>query len=354
MNIFNPKYTITSKILENIKEITALITELNFKRFSKTVLLEFERMALEQSTHSSTSIEGNPLPLTEVKKLLKNKPQHIRDTEREIINYNDALEYLKRITDKNESNLSNTKNIKIPLSDFLVLEIHKRVMSGLDLRTDIGKYRRKPVVVNNPRNGKIVYLPPDYKDVSKLMSELNSFINKNISVIDPIILSGIFHKQFVVIHPFIDGNGRTARLLTKFLLSRMGLNTFNLFSFENYYNKNVTRYFENVGVFGNYYEIKDSVDFTFWLEYFTDGIIDELLRVLKELAKIGFNPEKSLRLHDKKIVEYLENNGYITDSKYKEIAARAKATRALDFKRLTKLGIIKRKSGGRSTYYVLK
>lgn len=336
MTLFNPKYTITPKILENIKKITTLITGLNFKRFSKTVLLEFEKLAQEQSTHSSTSIEGNPLPLTEVKKILKNKPQHIRDTEREVINYNNALEYLKEITDKNKSNISGTKNIKTLLTDSLVQEIHKRVMSGLVLKTDIGKYRNKPVIVNNPKNGKIVYLPPDYKDVNKLMSELNSFINKNIYTVDPIILSGVFHKQFVVIHPFIDGNGRTARLITKFLLSGMGLNTFNLFSFE------------------NYYEIKDFLDFASWLEYFTDGIVDELLRVSKELSRIEFDPGKSLKLHDRKIVQYLESNGYITDSMYKKITNRAKATRALDFKRLTKLEIIKRKNGGRSTYYILK
>lgn len=65
----------------------------------------------------------------------------------------------------------------------------------------------------------------------------------------------------------------------------MSLNTFYLFSFENYYNQNVSRYFQEVGVLGNYYEIEDKIDFTSWLEYFTDGIIDELLRVIKELEK---------------------------------------------------------------------
>jgi len=355
--MFNPRYTITSKILNNIKEITSLTTKLNLKRYPKTILLKFEKMALEQSTYSSTSIEGNPLSLTEVKKILKNKPQHIRDTEREVLNYNEALEYLKIITDKSASDTSYTKSLemsKILLNDSLILKIHKKVTSGLILKADEGKYRNKPVVVNNPRNGKIVYLPPNYKDVNKLMEELIGFINKNMLIIDPIILSGIFHKHFVVIHPFIDGNGRTARLLTKFLLSRMGLNTFNLFSFENYYNKNVSEYFKNVGVFGDYYEIKNSIDFTNWLEYFTDGIIDELTRLFNELSKASFNPETSMKLHDKKIITYIESNGYITDSTYKKITNRAKATRALDFKRLAKLGVLKRKGGGRSTYYTLK
>ena len=114
------------------------------------------------------------------------------------------------------------------------------------------------------------------------------------------ILAGIFHKEFVIIHPFVDGNGRTARLATKVLLAKMGLNTFNLFSFENYYNQNVTKYFQEVGLAGNYYDIKDQVDFTPWLEYFTDGIIDELLRVEKELEKETISPDTALREYHKK------------------------------------------------------
>ena len=75
----------------------------------------------------------------------------------------------------------------------------------------------------------------------------------------------------------------------------MGLNTFNLFSFENYYNKNVTRYFQYVGERGDYYDLKDKIDFTNWLEYFTEGIIDELLRVQEILPQITTNPANELQ-----------------------------------------------------------
>ena len=86
------------------------------------------------------------------------------------------------------------------------------------------------------------------------MDDLFRFVKTNQST-DPLILAGIFHKQFVIIHPFMDGNGRTVRLMTKVILARMGLDTFSLFSFENYYNKNVTRYFQTVGEYGNYYDL---------------------------------------------------------------------------------------------------
>jgi Fic family protein len=186
------------------------------------------------------------------------------------------------------------------------------------------------------------------------MSALISFVNDNKKVIDPLILAGLFHKQFVIIHPFIDGNGRTCRLATKVLLANLGLNTFNLFSFENYYNNNVTKYFENVGVLGNYYEIVEDIDFTNWLEFFTGGIIDEILRVKKELDKLVSTPEYALSQDQERIIEYIREKGFIIDYDYSLITGRAKATRVMDFNKLISLGVIERKGTGRKTFYILK
>src|SRR3989344_2943239 len=94
--MFHPKYTITDQLLANITKINELVHEINDMRFPKLVLVEFEKYARELSAFASTSIEGNPLPLTDVKILLKSKPEKIRDSEREVINYNNALELLNR------------------------------------------------------------------------------------------------------------------------------------------------------------------------------------------------------------------------------------------------------------------
>ncbi len=285
MLMFNPKYTISSKLLENIKRITTLIYELNNKRFSKVVLMALIKRAYEISAYASTSIEGNPLPLTDVKEIIKTHPKHIRDSEREVLNYNNALVWLDKVIKK--------KELGFDLS--FVLDIHKFVVDELMSSSRCGKFRQEAVFVNDPAKRKTVYWPPDQQDMKPLMKDLFDFVTKNKDVIDPLILAGIFHKQFVIIHPFMDGNGRTVRLATKVLLSAMGLNTFNLFSFENYYNKNVSKYFENVGVKGNYYDIYEQVDFTLWLEYFTDGIIDELLRVSDILEKKSISPKTIIK-----------------------------------------------------------
>ena len=342
--MFNPRYTITDHLLANIKRVNSLVNELNYRRFPYVILVEFEKTARAVSTYASTSIEGNPLPLTEVKKILKSKPAHIRDSEKEVLNYNQALQDLNK----------KLKEGKVKLSLDLILKIQKQVTEGLLPKFESGKLRGKGVVVNNPRTRQVIYLPPDAKDVRPSVEELVKFINTNKDKIDPLILAGIFHKQMVIIHPFMDGNGRATRLATKALLTEMGLNTFNLFSFENYYNKNVTKYFQTVGEFGNYYELIDNIDFTSWLEYFTEGIIDELLRVQKLLPEVGINPQAQLKPFHLKILEFIRVNGFIADRDYAKLAKRAKPTRALDFKKLIELRLISRKGKGKATYYILK
>lgn len=342
--MFKPKYTITNQLLANIKYINSLIRDLNDRRFPKVVLVEFERKAREISAHASTSIEGNPLPLTDVKKILKSAPANIRDTEKEVLNYNQALESLNQ--------LSKTNQVELSLK--LILEIHQKITNGLLPPIDSGKLRTRPVVVNDPKTRNVAYLPPDVEKIKDLVIDLINYVKNESENIDPLILAGIFHKQMVIIHPFIDGNGRTTRLATKVLLAKMGLNTFNLFSFENYYNQNVTKYFQTVGEYGDYYELEKSIDFTVWLEYFTGGLIDELLRVKKILPEIGNTPDTRLETHHLKLIEYIKKNGFIKDSNYAKLTNRAKATRALDFQKLLELDLIKRQGNGRSTYYVLK
>lgn len=342
--MFQPRYVITERLLANIKKIYSLVNELNNRRFPHVVLLELERTAREVSVFASTSIEGNPLPLTEVKKILKSTPAHIRDSEKEVLNYNKALQNLN--TELNDRDMTISLN--------LITNIQKQVIEGLLPDFEAGKLREKPVVVNDPRTGQVVYLPPDVKDVKTSMEELIEFVNKNKDKIDHLILAGIFHKQMVIIHPFMDGNGRTTRLATKVLLAQMGLNTFNLFSFENYYNQNVTKYFQTVGEFGNYYELEDKTDFTSFLEYFTEGIIDELLRVKKLLPKLSVIPQTQLKPFHLKMLEYIRKNGFITDRNYAKLVNRAKATRTKDFAKLLELDLIERKAKGKATYYILK
>jgi len=342
--MFTPKYTITNQLLANITQIGTLVGDLNNRRFPKPVLATLERIAREVSSHASTSIEGNPLVLSEVKEIIKLEPVGRNDSEKEVVNYNLALGTLER----------GLKSDNLELSLKLILDIQKIVIKGLLPHFESGKIRQHPVVVHNPATGKVVYLPPDADTVEELITDLITYVNSNTSSVNPLILAGIFHKQMVIIHPFMDGNGRTTRLATKVLLAKMGLSIFNLFSFENYYNRDVSKYFQMVGEYGDYNELSRTIDFTKWLEYFTGGLIDELLRVKKLLPEVGNTPDTKLEDYHLKVLEFIKKHDFITDRDYAKLTKRAKATRALDFQKMLELELIQRKGKGRSTYYILK
>lgn len=341
---WTPKYNISNKLLSTIREIGESLGELRSFHLTNQDLAKLEIEARELSSYASTSIEGNPLPLTDVKRLLKTQKENVRDTEREVLNYNKALQSL----------YTEVRSGRFKLNIKTLEKIQGQVVHGLmDNPAYCGALRKAPVIIRNPRKtDEVVFIPPDSKDVKKLTGDLLSFIEGNIGKIDPIILAGIFHRQCVIIHPFIDGNGRTTRLLTTAILGKAGLDLFEIFSFENYYNHNITRYFKSVGLEGDYYDLKDNIDFSDWLEYFADGILDELRRVRKTLPEqAGAKPR--LEPHHRQILNYIKEHSSITQREYGGISSRSLASRKLDFDKLVRLNLIKAEGTGRGTYYVL-
>jgi len=336
--MFKPVYAVSPSLLDTIKQITLLVHDLNQRAVSEVVQMRLLEEARAMSTYASTSIEGNPLPLTEVKRLLKQQPERVRQSEQEVLNYNRVL-------------LELNQQLDAPFTAEVICHIHEGLMEALLPPHQIGRWRQEPVMVYEPRSREIAYLPPDHQDVPGLMAELVAFVQANRRILDPMLLAGLFHKQMVIIHPFADGNGRSTRLATKILLAGLGLNTFNLFSFENYYNQNVSRYFQYVGLYGNYYDLTSQLDFTPWLEYFAEGVLDELLRVQKHIEQSQARPQTTLRAYHRLILDHIAAHGFITDREYARLTDRAKATRTLDFNKLIELGLIERHGNGRNTHY---
>ncbi len=134
--MFEPNYQISPFLLERIKEITLLVHVLNQRLVSEVVLVQMLAEARAVSTYASTSIEGNPLPLTQVKRLLKNQPKQLRDSEREVVNYNQVLTWLNAETDK-------------ALTLDLLLKIHAGVVKDLLPAHHVGQLRQDLVVVMN-------------------------------------------------------------------------------------------------------------------------------------------------------------------------------------------------------------
>jgi Fic family protein len=339
---WQPEYTLTNKLIFTMRRIGEALGEIKTMALTPATLARLELESRALSTHASTSIEGNPLPLTDVKRLLKAEPAHLRDTQREILNYNAAL---RRIHE-------DVKSGAFRLNVDALTAIQAIVVDGLmNNLQHVGRLRREGVLIRDPRQpGVVIYIPPDHKDVPGLVEDTFDFVTVRAGEIDPIILAGLFHRQCVIIHPFMDGNGRTTRLLTTATLGQGGLEIFEIFAFENYYNRDVTRYFQAVGLQGDYYELAPSIDFTAWLEYFADGILDELRRVQGTIPSVG--PAR-LEEHHRRLLTYISENGSINQREYGQISNRSLPARKQDFQRLLQQGLIERRGAGRSTYYVI-
>jgi len=336
--MFTPKYTITQKILQNIAQINKLIGKVITRKIPEKLVMQISKESKLLAIYSSTSIEGNPLNIDQIDAALKIKKTTLKDTEREVINYNKALELLNKLIELNTFELTHKT----------ILQIQSIVVEQLQPKHNTGQYRKTSVFLLNSRSGEPIFLPPEHTEVKNLMTKLLHFINKSKEQVDPVVLAGIFHKQFAIIHPFSDGNGRTTRLISTALLAHMKINTFQLFSFENYYYRHLQKYYLNVGELGNYYDIINKIDFTNWLEFFTDGILSELQRVH---TKLTAEPVR-LKAHLQLILDFIAKNGSISQEEYVKITDRKKSTRAKDLKELIEMNMIVAKGQGKGTYYV--
>src|SRR3989338_5794461 len=183
---FNPKYTITPKINKALVEIERVRGFLDAVKLKDDWIADMQKKALILESHHSTHIEGTALSLEQAKSILEGgKVKGVnRDDERELLNYKKAMDFISKI---------------------LVKGVRGE-------NADQGNYRKIQNYVVNSRTREVVYTPPAPLDVPHLMREFTDWVSKAEDV-SPILVAGIAQFQFVHIHPFIDGNGRTARLL---------------------------------------------------------------------------------------------------------------------------------------------
>ncbi len=181
-------------------------------------------------------------------------------------------------------------------------------------------YRDGQNVIRDGRTRAIIYMPPEADDVPALMKGMVSWINENENM-PCAVVAAIAHYQFATIHPYYDGNGRTARLITTLILHLGGYDLKGLYSLEEYYARNLGAYYEaiSVGKSHNYYMGRAEADITKWIEYFVKGMaisFDNVLKRMLEAHSIGASDQSSLlrRLdpRQRKVIELFQTFEIIT------------------------------------------
>ncbi len=280
---FHPRFVITNTITAALSKIERTRGFLDAARLSDEWIESMRSRAFLLEAHHTTHIEGTRLTIQEADNLLAGRsvPEAPRDDIRELLNYRDAFAFVSAYLHDGG-----------PISERLITEIHRRLVAGVRGGAAApGQYRRVQNYIVNAATDETIYTPPPPQDVPVLMQELVDWLNRP-NDIHPVIVSGIAQFQLVHIHPFLDGNGRTSRLLSMLCLYRAGYDFKRLFALSEFYDLDRTSFY------GALQSVRRSnMDMTGWIEYFVRGLANQLTDV-KLRGERAIRQDTLARRHD--------------------------------------------------------
>jgi Fic family protein len=257
-----PRFQITHRVTAGLTRIERARGFLDAAKLSEDWLATMRSRALLLEAHHTTHIEGTHLTLEQSERLLAGQavPEADPDDARELLNYRDAFEFVSGYLGDGG-----------PVTEGLIREIHRRLVAGVRGGAGApGEYRRVQNYVVNSATRQVIYTPPPAGDVPPLMADLVGWLNTP-GETHPVLVAGIAQFQLVHVHPFVDGNGRTSRLLSTLCLYRAGYDFKRLFSISEFYDRDRTAFYAAIqGV------RERGMDLTGWLDFFVAGLATQM------------------------------------------------------------------------------
>ena len=348
--MYKPNYQITDSLVNKISKIENVRTQIDSSYILPEREIEMHHRATVEATHSSTSIEGNPLNIKQVQKALsdKNPVTRHRYAEMEVRNYKKAIDFIdeRKITGK-----------KISLKD--ILTIHKIITDGLLEPEKTGTLRQNHVYIEN-QNGVKIYDGPNAKDLTHELNEFLEWLNIESYNIHPVIAAAIVHFHFVSIHPMADGNGRTTRILTSLYLGLRNYDFRGSLVLDSYYSTNKPDYYAALhGVQGENYLSASKANLDPWIDYFTDGFLASAnvlaaeVTLLSSMAK-GLRIKQKISRDEADLLSYIQQFSSITLSEAERVLINtSRRTVQRKLKKLVDSDYVQTEGNGRDTKYTL-
>lgn len=331
MTGFQPQFTITNQITEALTQIERARGFLEAATLSEEWIRRMSQRALLLEAHFTTHIEGTELTLDQAEQIWNGQdvPAARSDDKQELLNYRSAFQLV-----------SDYLAAGTPVTETLIREIHRRLVMGV--RGDQGRpgqYRKVQNYVVRGGTGQVIYTPPPPDDVPPLMQRLVEWLNSE-TQIHPVLVAGLVQFQLVHIHPFVDGNGRTSRLLSTLCLYRSGYDFKRLFTISEFYDRDRPAFYAAIqGVRAA------QMDMTGWLEYFAVGLATQLGEAKQRGAaaiKIDVLAKKhGLNARQVAALGHLASQGTLTIAEYEQLCTGTnRRTLQRDLKSLVDLGLI--------------
>lgn len=358
--MFIPKYLITNKILRHIGIIDASREVILNSPLIPAWEAKFRKEAMERFVHHGTHLEGNNLSFEEAQGVLDGQEVIARDRDiQEVINYRNVLKFIDSVA----SQIGPGKPYLLNLET--LLETHHLTVDKLVPEDYSGKFRSRQVVLKNSKTGAVSFTPPPAAEVPYLIEDLLNWVNSEDSRdIHPVIKAGVVHYELARIHPFVEGNGRTARAIATLVLFLEDYDIRKLFSLEEYFDSNPMDYYVTLQAVSNQLVLDNHErDLTPWLEYFIEGVSIELNRVKERVRRISMDSRVKDRLGEQvelnerqmMIMEYLHRHKQMQNKDFRKIFPDYSDDTVLrELRFLKQRGLIKKTGGTKNASYVLK
>ena len=346
--MFSPVFTISNKILTRIAKIEAAEEVIKLSPLLPLWEKQFKEDAIVRSTYHGTHIEGNKLAKDDAKDILEGRDVIGRPRDiQEIINYRRVIEFIDEEAKKKIDKIT----------ELLIKKVHRIITDKILTPESFGEFRNKQVIVRNSATGEVTFRPPPPLEGPFLMREFLYWVNRDDrDSIHPVIKAGIAHHELVRIHPFIDGNGRVARVLATLILLLGGYDIRRFFSLEEYYDKDAVSYYENL-------QKASAGELTTWLEYFTNGAAIEFEKIKEKILKLSKDVKMKERFggqqiylteRQMKLIEYLTDAGFIQNQMFATVFPDVSEDTVLrDLQDLIKKGLIKKVGSTKAARYAM-
>ena len=354
--MYSPKFIINSKILKQIGRIEAAKEVIESAPLVPAYEAKFRQEAIIRTVHHGTHIEGNDLDSGEVAAVLEGEEVVGRDRDvQEVLNYREVLKYIDKSKSKGKG------ESRVAEKD--ILKIHQLTVEKVLPKEKSGKYRTTQVVVKNSKTGEVSFTPPRSYEVKDMVADFIKWLNSEDGrEVHPVLRAGISHYVLAYIHPFVDGNGRTARAFATLVMFSEGYDIKKFFSLEEFFDRNADRYYTTLQSVSNQKAELADKDLTAWLEYFTEGLAEELERVKERVKKLsldsrlkGRTGQIALSERQMKLVEFMESYRSVSNKQWRSLLKDYSDDTILrDLKDLQKKGLIKKKGSTKGAVYILK
>lgn len=307
----------------------------------------FIKMYATKEATNSNRIEGTRTTFEDAISPVEQVKPELRDDWHEVQNYIQAINY------------SVEKLNELPISMRLLKEAHKILLQGVrgEHKTP-GEIRKTQNWIGGSSLQDAFFIPPEPNLLPELLSDIEKFLHNEYLQVPELIRAGIAHYQFETIHPFLDGNGRTGRLLIILYLISTGLLNKPVLYISDFFERNRMSYYDSLSM------VKQNDNITQWLKFFLNGVIetsknsiktfDEIIKLKKDvenkLTKIGKKAANGQRL-----LELLYSKPKVNSKLVSEELGVTPATANGVLKAFVEVGILQEKTGfNRNRFYVFE